>query len=183
MDRWILSFTNSLIKFVHREMDAYHLYAVVSPLSKYFETLTNCYIRLNRRRFKGAEVQTITGDEEEDDNDVAEEGGDLSAEIWEEEDRVQAISTLGQVLVLITRLMAPFTPFFAEYLWTNLKAIVGHHEQSVHFTLLPRVKEEFIDESVERRVAAMRTVIESGRMLRERKGLSVKVWSKYNIGN
>lgn len=101
MDRWILSFTNSLIEFVRKEMAQYHLYAVVGPLTKYFETLTNCYIRLNRRRIKGE----------------GESGG--------EEDRLDALSTLGHVIVLITRLMAPFTPFFTEYLWHNLKLLVS----------------------------------------------------------
>lgn len=100
MDQWILSFTNSLIKFVHKEMDAYHLYTVVGPLTQYFDTLTNWYIRLNRRRFKG-EVAINT------------------------EDRLLAVSTLGHVLILITRLMSPFTPFFCDYLWQNLKNTVS----------------------------------------------------------
>lgn len=52
MDRWILSFSNSLVAFVRREMGEYRLYAVVSPLTKFFDTLTNCYIRLNRKRIK-----------------------------------------------------------------------------------------------------------------------------------
>ena len=37
MDKWILSFTNSLIRTVHSAMDEYRLYAVVSPLVSYFE--------------------------------------------------------------------------------------------------------------------------------------------------
>lgn len=100
MDKWILSFTNSLIESVHREMKAYRLYAVVPPLTKYFDTLTNCHIRLNRRRFNAGTA-------------------------LDEEDRRMAISTLGQVLVLITRLMSPFTPFFCEYLWDDLRKLVS----------------------------------------------------------
>ena len=97
MDKWILSFTNSLIDSVHTQMDRYHLYAVVDPLTKYFDTLTNWYIRMNRQRFM-------------DESN--------------EEDRVMAASTLGHALVLITRLMSPFTPFFCEYLWGNLRSLV-----------------------------------------------------------
>lgn len=48
-------------------------------------------------------------------------------------------------------------------------------EKSVHFTLLPVAEKQFIDEVVERRVTAMRSVIEIVRTLRERKGISVKV--------
>ena len=47
-------------------------------------------------------------------------------------------------------------------------------EDSVHFTQLPKAEEQFINEDVERRVAAMRTVIEIVRTLRERKSIPVK---------
>ncbi|KAL3080009.1 hypothetical protein niasHT_034567 [Heterodera trifolii] len=151
MDLWILSFTNSLIAFVRKEMKQYHLYAVVTPLVSYFETLTNTYIRLNRSRIKG----TVAG---------------ASAD-----DQMLALSTLSHVLLQITRLMAPFTPFFSEFMWQRLKPLIGDAaEKSVHFTMLPSAEAQFIDEVVERRVAAMRIVVEIVRTLRERKGISVK---------
>lgn len=53
MDRWILSFTQSLIKFVKEEMDAYRLYTVVPRLVRFVDQLTNWYVRMNRRRLKG----------------------------------------------------------------------------------------------------------------------------------
>ncbi|KAF2903728.1 hypothetical protein ILUMI_02436 [Ignelater luminosus] len=53
MDRWILSFTQSLLQYVHKEMKAYHLYNVVPRLTKYFDHLTNWYVRMNRKRLKG----------------------------------------------------------------------------------------------------------------------------------
>lgn len=99
MDKWILSFTNSLIAFVRKEMKEYHLYAVVSPLVNYFEALTNTYIRLNRGRIKGTAAIS-------------------------EDDQLQAASTLIHVLLQITRLMAPFTPFYSEYMWDKLKPMV-----------------------------------------------------------
>uniref|UniRef100_A0A915BL74 Isoleucine--tRNA ligase, cytoplasmic n=2 Tax=Parascaris univalens TaxID=6257 RepID=A0A915BL74_PARUN len=147
MDRWILSFSNSLIAFVRKEMGEYRLYAVVSPLTKFFDTLTNCYIRLNRKRIKG-------------------EG--------EERDRENALSTLGRVLLLTVRLMAPLTPFFCDLLWQNLRHIVTSASESVHFEMIPETRSDLIDESVERRVAAMRTVVDLVRVLRERKSIPVK---------
>uniref|UniRef100_A0A915PQN9 Isoleucine--tRNA ligase, cytoplasmic n=1 Tax=Setaria digitata TaxID=48799 RepID=A0A915PQN9_9BILA len=146
MDRWILSFTNSLLNFVRNEMNAYRLYAVVTPLTKYFDTLTNCYIRLNRKRMKGEDGR---------------------------ENCAHSLSTLGKVLVLVVRLMAPFTPFFCEHLWHNLRHISSSGE-SVHFEMIPQPMNELIDESVERRVAAMRTVIDLVRALREKKGIPTK---------
>ena len=101
MDQWILSFTNSLIAFVSKEMKEYHLYTVVSPLVNYFDTLTNTYIRLNRSRIKGTTKMVNS-----------------------KEDQLLAISTLIHVILQITRLMAPFTPFFSEYMWQKLKNLV-----------------------------------------------------------
>lgn len=147
MDRWIESFTNSLVGFVRKEMDAYRLYAVVGPLTKFFDTLTNVYIRLNRKRVKG-------------DNGLHEQH--------------HALAALGRVLILIVRLMAPFTPFFCEYIWQNLKKVVGAKEESVHFLMLPKPDESLIDESVERRVEVMRNVIDLVRLVRDREGIAVK---------
>uniref|UniRef100_A0A0N4Z237 Isoleucine--tRNA ligase, cytoplasmic n=1 Tax=Parastrongyloides trichosuri TaxID=131310 RepID=A0A0N4Z237_PARTI len=146
MDKWILSFTNSLVGFVRKEMSEYHLYAVVSPLAKYFDTLTNTYIRLNRKRFQG-----------DDKND-----------------RLEALSTLGKVICIIVKLMAPFTPFFSDFLWKNLKNVLDAPEDSVHFTMIPEPDTGLICESVERRVFAMRSVVDLVRVLRERKAIPVK---------
>lgn len=52
MDRWLLSFTQSLIKFVKKEMAAYRLYTVVPRLVKFVDQLTNWYVRMNRKRLK-----------------------------------------------------------------------------------------------------------------------------------
>ncbi|KAK6106649.1 isoleucine--tRNA ligase [Brugia pahangi] len=147
MDKWIMSFTNSLLNFVRNEMSAYRLYAVVTPLTKYFDSLTNCYIRLNRKRMKG------------------EDGPEECA---------RSLSTLGNVLLLIVRLMAPFTPFFCEHMWHNLRHISLSSSESVHFEMIPQALSELIDKSVERRVARMRAVIDLVRVLRERKGIPVK---------
>uniref|UniRef100_A0A158Q609 Isoleucine--tRNA ligase, cytoplasmic n=1 Tax=Dracunculus medinensis TaxID=318479 RepID=A0A158Q609_DRAME len=146
MDRWIISFTNSLISFVRKEMKEYHLYAVVSPLTKFFDTLTNCYIRLNRKRMK-------SGDENS---------------------RSEALTTLGRVLLITVRMMAPFTPFFCEFLWQNLRKIVSSPSDSVHFEMIPHSKHELIDETIERRVSAMRSVVDLVRVLRERNSVPVK---------
>lgn len=48
-------FLISAVKFVRTEMKAYRLYTVVPRLVEFIEQLTNCYVRLNRTRLKGAE--------------------------------------------------------------------------------------------------------------------------------
>lgn len=41
MDRWILSFTQSLLEYIRKEMALYHLYNVIPRLTKYIDYLTN----------------------------------------------------------------------------------------------------------------------------------------------
>lgn len=61
MDRWILSYTQSLLLFVHQEMAAYRLYTVVPRLVRFVDCLTNWYVRMNRKRLKVMLVSTRTG--------------------------------------------------------------------------------------------------------------------------
>ncbi|CAB4041840.1 isoleucine--tRNA ligase, cytoplasmic, partial, partial [Paramuricea clavata] len=53
MDRWILSFVQSLVVFFEKEMSAYRLYTVVPRLVTFIDQLTNWYVRSNRKRIKG----------------------------------------------------------------------------------------------------------------------------------
>ena len=52
MDQWILSFTQTLLLFVQKEMSAYRLYTVVPRLIRFVDHLTNWYVRMNRKRLK-----------------------------------------------------------------------------------------------------------------------------------
>ncbi len=97
LDKWILAFTQSLLDWVHQEMKAYRLYTVVPRLLKFIDSLTNWYVRFNRKRLKGANG---------------------------EEDARLALWTLGEVLLALTKAMSPFTPFFAEWLYQKLRPYV-----------------------------------------------------------
>ncbi|XP_016112354.1 isoleucine--tRNA ligase, cytoplasmic-like [Sinocyclocheilus grahami] len=56
MDKWIQSFTESLIQFFRDEMGAYRLYTVVPKLVKFVDMLNNWYVRMNRRRLKVGDI-------------------------------------------------------------------------------------------------------------------------------
>merc|ERR1712012_425942 len=49
MDKWIISFTQSLLSFVAKEMAGYRLYTVIPRLVKFIDNLTNWYVRMNRK--------------------------------------------------------------------------------------------------------------------------------------
>nr|XP_061813805.1 isoleucine--tRNA ligase, cytoplasmic-like isoform X1 [Nerophis lumbriciformis] len=153
MDKWIQSFTQSLIQFFKAEMDAYRLYTVVPRLVKFVDMLTNWYVRTNRRRLKG-------------------ESGT--------EDCLWALETLFTVLFSMCRLMAPFTPFITEMMYQNLRNLVDlasleeKDTGSIHYLMLPQVRENLIDKRIENAVSQMQSVIELGRVIRDRKTLPVK---------
>lgn len=125
LDRWILSYSWSLVRFVRQEMEAYRLYTVVPYLLKFVDRLTNVYVRLNRKRLKGKRGE---GSEEGDGE------GDASL----------ALSTLFHVLLTLCKAMAPFTPFFTEAIFQNLKKALPAQQQedSIHFCGFPEAEGE-----------------------------------------
>ncbi|TPX41391.1 isoleucine---tRNA ligase [Synchytrium endobioticum] len=152
MDRWILASTQSLIGFTRQEMAAYRLYTVTPRLLKMIDELTNWYVRFNRRRLKG-------------ENGL--------------QDAVNALDTLAEVLYSLCRLMAPFTPFITENMYQVLRSNVmlprnDGDDRSIHFLAVPDVKEQYFDDDIQRAVSRMQTVIEAGRVIRDRKMLPVK---------
>uniref|UniRef100_A0A7N5K5K6 Isoleucine--tRNA ligase, cytoplasmic n=1 Tax=Ailuropoda melanoleuca TaxID=9646 RepID=A0A7N5K5K6_AILME len=152
-DRWVLSCIQSLVGFFETEMAAYRLYTVVPRLVKFVDVLTNWYVRMNRRRLKG-------------ENGV--------------EDCVTALETLFSVLLSLCRLMAPYTPFLTELMYQNLKLLIDpvsvqdKDTHSIHYLMLPHVREELIDKNTERAVSRMQSVIELGRVIRDRKTIPIK---------
>jgi len=156
MDQWILSETSSLITFVRQEMQAYRLYTVVPRLVKYIEQLTNWYVRLNRKRLKGSSFSATVKNSVEDCN--------------------TALCTLFEVLYMITREMAPFTPFLSEYFYQNLRKVLVETDRlaSVHYTRFPEPQKDAINRRIEEAVSRMQSVIQLGRAARDRRTLPLK---------
>ncbi|EFA74909.1 isoleucyl-tRNA synthetase [Heterostelium album PN500] len=149
MDRWILASCQSLIKFVREEMAAYRLYTVVPRLTKFIEQLTNWYVRLNRKRFKGAQG---------------------------EDDALHSLNILYEILLTLSVAMAPFTPFLSEYMYQNLKRSLPKEKQmdSVHYCMYPEPIEAAFNVRIEEAVGRMQTVIELGRVSRDRRTKPIK---------
>ena len=96
------------------------------------------------------------------------------------------MSTLYDVLLTLARLMAPFTPFFAEYLYQNLRILGGLSSEratektldpaaSVHFQEVPSFDATRLDDEIESQVACLQEVIDLGRIVREKKKISMKM--------
>ncbi|KAF6150031.1 hypothetical protein GIB67_002813 [Kingdonia uniflora] len=146
LDHWINSATESLVHFVRQEMDAYRLYTVVPYLLKFIDNLTNIYVRFNRKRLKDSK---------------------------REEDCRRALSTLYHVLLTTCKVMAPFTPFFTEVLYQNMRKACNGLEESIHYCSFPQAGGKR-DERIEQSVGRMMTVIDLARNIRERHNKPLK---------
>jgi isoleucyl-tRNA synthetase len=79
-----------------------------------------------------------------------------------------ALGTLHEVLDGLTRLMAPFTPFVTEEVWTRavLPGLGGDAPDSVHLASWPAVDEAARDDGLVAQVALVRRLVELGRSAR-----------------
>ncbi len=145
LDRWIVSSMETLVHDVTAAMDAYDLQKSVRPFVRFVEDLTNWYIRRSRRRFWKSQ------------NDA---------------DKLDAYRTLRYVLVQLSKVAAPFTPFIAEEIYRNLKG--EDDPESVHLCDFPTANAAARDLDLERRMADVQTVVELGRRLRADNVLKVR---------
>ncbi len=145
LDRWIVSSMETLINDVTAAMDGYDLQKSVRPFVKFIEDLTNWYIRRSRRRFWKS---TNDGD------------------------KLNAYRTLRYVLVQLAKVAAPFTPFIAEEIYTNLKG--AGDPESVHLCDFPTANAAARDLALEKRMADVMAAVELGRRLRAENDLKVR---------
>ena len=146
LDNWILAESSSLVGFIKREMREYRLYTVVPRLVQFIGQLTNIYVRYNRGRLKG--------------NDA---------------DSQRALRTLYYVLLTLCKSMAPFTPFFVESMYQNLKRCLSDAEESVHFCDFPSDTDDNEHVGLQIAVSRMQSIIEMGRVIRERRNKPIKL--------
>ena len=141
LDIWIVSRLHQLITEVERGLNNYNLQDAIKPILPFLDDASNWYVRRSRRRFWKSE----------DDGD-----------------KNDAYRTLHYVLVRLSYMLAPFTPFLAEELYHNL---TGDNE-SIHLKdWLPAGE---IDNSMLRDMNALRTAVNDGLSKRASEGIKVR---------
>ena len=149
IDRWILSLLNSLIKDVDAALDDYEPTKAARAISTFVgDNLSNWYVRLNRKRFWTGEM---------------------------DEDKLSAYQTLYTCLVTVAQLMAPFAPFYADRLYSDLVApLEGKDYVSVHLSLFPEVNESAIDSELEQQMALAQDITSAVLALRRKVNIKVR---------
>jgi isoleucyl-tRNA synthetase len=144
IDRWILSKVNTLIKNVDEALADYE----PTKAGRYIESfvnddLSNWYVRLNRKRFWGKEMST---------------------------DKVSAYRTLYTCLMTVTKLLAPFAPFYSDQLYHDL----GGQLDSVHLDMFPVCDETIVDTDLETRMEMAQKITSMVLALRRKVDIKVK---------
>jgi len=147
LDRWIISKINSLALSVKKYLDTYYITEASKEIMRFIDDLTNWYIRRSRRRFWKSENDSM---------------------------KLEAYNTLFLILYNLSIIIAPFTPFVAEYIYSILKSgFKGKLPESVHLLDFPEIKTDLIDTDLEKKMNLTRDIVTAG--LRARKTSKVKV--------
>jgi isoleucyl-tRNA synthetase len=78
-----------------------------------------------------------------------------------------ALATLHETLDVLTRLMAPLTPFVTERVWQDVfRPVTPQAAESVHLTSFPTYDEALIDDTLATHMGMARRVVELGRSAR-----------------
>ncbi|MEJ7768019.1 MAG: isoleucine--tRNA ligase, partial [Chitinophagaceae bacterium] len=127
IDQWILSSLHTLIKKVTIHYDEYEPTLAGRLIEDFLDKhLSNWYVRLSRRRFWKGEYEA---------------------------DKISAYQTLYECLDTVACLIAPISPFFADWLFNNLNQVTAKASTaSVHHRLMPSHSDSCIDEKLEERM-------------------------------
>ena len=143
IDKWLLSKYNNLLKYVTESYEEYDLNKVVRSITDFVcDDLSNWYIRRNRKRFWGSTL----------DNS-----------------KKAVYKTTYDVLVGISKMIAPIVPFISEEIYTKLT-----NEYSVHTSDFPKYEIDKINIEIERKMDLVRDLISSGRYVREEAKIKVR---------
>jgi len=144
LDFWILSRLNQLIKTVTESLKNYDAFTASWAIENFvIKDLSTWYVRRSRDR--------------------------LGPTAIDKNDKMACYETLYEVLVTLTKILAPFCPFLAEEIYKNLTK-----ERSVHLTNWPRAQNSFIDILKEEEMDLVRKICELGHAARKKEKIRVR---------
>ena len=136
LDIWLVSRVHQVRNQITEGMEAYNIPAALSSVLEFIDDMSNWFVRRSRRRFWKSE---------------------------DDQDKLEAYSTLYYVLIYLAKILAPFTPFLAEELYqkmTGAGTVNSQIPESVHLLDWPEAGE--INEAVLAQMAKTREVITAG---------------------
>ena len=149
LDRWILSELNSLINNVDEFYNDYEPTKAARAINNFvIDNLSNWYVRLSRRRFWKGEY---------------------------EKDKISAFQTLYKVLIDVSKLSAPISPFFMDRLYIDLTKNIGkNYSESIHLEDFPVADNSKIDLRLQQKINYAQTISSLTLSLRAKEKIKVR---------
>ena len=133
LDRWLLAELADLTEGITKAYDEYDVSGATRPIQQFVDQLSNTYVRMSRRRFWKSESDA---------------------------DKQSAYATLYEVLVTLSKLLAPSMPFLSEAIYRNLAA--QDEADTVHLAEWPAVEESHRDAELVAEMRLMQRLIRLG---------------------
>ncbi|CAN5616239.1 isoleucine--tRNA ligase [soil metagenome] len=147
VDRWILAELDDTVREVTRSLEGFDATAGGRRIDRFVDDLSNWYVRRSRRRFWHSKQDVDTR---------------------------AAFATLWECLVATAKLTAPYTPFIADEIYSNITAPIEDAPDSVHLADWPLPDDALKDESLRTRMALVRRLVALGRAARTDAGVRVR---------
>jgi isoleucyl-tRNA synthetase len=143
LDKWILARLAALTASITKKLDRYEIREASLEIENFVDGLSRWYIRRSRRRLQRQ--------------------GDMK-------DYEVASATLGHVLLSLVTLMAPFTPFFSEALYAELRG----SKVSVHLDAWPKADKKAVNTKLLEAMEIVRQLAAQGLAARAEAGVKVR---------
>lgn len=143
LDRWLVSQLNGLINKTIKNLEKFDAASASRDIEKFVIDLSTWYVRGIRNRV-----------------------GPSAKSSGQKETTYQILYTC---LTILSKLIAPFTPFIAEEIYTNLTG-----EPSVHLSDYPLADKKVVDEILDKDMEQVRSIVELGHSLRKEKGVKLR---------
>jgi len=143
LDKWILSRLQETIKQTTQSLDQYLTAPATQGLEKFVSDFSTWYIRRSRDR--------------------------VGVNAPNNQDKQKAYQTMHHCLVVLSQLLAPFTPYLADYIYTSLTK-----EESVHLTDWPKVDKSLAQPVLQKNMKKVREIVEKTHAIRKDKGIKVR---------
>jgi isoleucyl-tRNA synthetase len=143
LDSWITSRLNQTVEIVTNSLDKFDAQTATAEIERFVDDLSLWYVRRSRDRVGPAAES--------------------------EKDKNAFYHTTYYVLHTTAKLLAPFTPYLSDFIYTNLTK-----EKSVHLTDWPMINAKKIDAKLIEEMATLRQIVETAHAIRKEKAIPVK---------
>ena len=149
LDRWITSVLHASLLKITACLDGYDIHGATGHITDFVDGLSNWYVRRSRERFWRS--------------------------TWDDDKRA-AYATLYEVLVVLSKVLAPFVPFTAEGMHQNLsrRPFPENAPESVHLASFPVADPSLVDEPLVRKMASVRELVSLGLQVRTQAKVKVR---------